>query len=154
MNKVIQIANLLPSGDRHNSLPGRVYSPKGICPCLRTPTGGLCQPMFLWIRPKYPQVALRPRQEQPLRRDRGCVWMQVRHEQIPCQQLFQHRHCNTNVKPKTMDSRNTIRPYIIGQSHDSKGNLANYHTVKLWPCVVGGCSRNRLTRILWIDPCQ
>lgn len=40
MNKVIQIANLLPSGDRHNSLPGRVYSPKGICPCLRTPTGG------------------------------------------------------------------------------------------------------------------
>lgn len=40
MDKVIQIANLLPSGDRHNSLPGRVYSPKGICPCLRTPTGG------------------------------------------------------------------------------------------------------------------
>lgn len=40
MNKVIQIANLLPSGDRHNSFPGRVYYPKGICPCLRTPTGG------------------------------------------------------------------------------------------------------------------
>lgn len=40
MIKLIQIANLLPSGDRHNSLPGRVYSPKGICPCLRTPTGG------------------------------------------------------------------------------------------------------------------
>lgn len=40
MNKVIQIANLLPSGDRHNPLPGRVYYPKGICPCLRTPTGG------------------------------------------------------------------------------------------------------------------
>lgn len=54
MNKVIQIANLLPSGDSHNSLPGRIYYPKGICPCLRTPTGELCQPMFLWIRPKYP----------------------------------------------------------------------------------------------------
>lgn len=54
MDKIIQIANLLPSGDSHNSLPGRVYYPKGVCPCLRTPTGGLCQPMFLWIRPKQP----------------------------------------------------------------------------------------------------
>ena len=40
MDKIIQIANLLPSGDSHNSLPGRVYYPKGVCPCLRTPTGG------------------------------------------------------------------------------------------------------------------
>lgn len=42
--------------------------------------------------------------------------------------------------------------YIIGQSHDARGNLANYHVVALWPCVVAGCSRNRLTRILWIEP--
>lgn len=42
--------------------------------------------------------------------------------------------------------------YIIGQSHDSRGNLANYHVVALWPCIVAGCSKNRLTRILWIEP--
>lgn len=40
MDKVIQIANLLPSGSKHNSLPGRVYSAMGLCPTLRTPTGG------------------------------------------------------------------------------------------------------------------
>ena len=44
--------------------------------------------------------------------------------------------------------------YVIGQSHDARGNLANYHVVALWPCIVAGCSRNRLTRILWIEPKQ
>lgn len=39
MDKVIQIGNLMPSGSKHNSLPGRVYSALGLCPALRTPAG-------------------------------------------------------------------------------------------------------------------
>ena len=40
MNKVIQMANLLPSGDRHNSLPGRVYYPERYMPLPENAYGG------------------------------------------------------------------------------------------------------------------
>lgn len=34
MNKMIQIANLVQGGRRENPQRGRVYSPKGISPCI------------------------------------------------------------------------------------------------------------------------
>lgn len=34
MNKVIQIANLIEGGKRENPQRGRVYSAKGVSPCL------------------------------------------------------------------------------------------------------------------------
>ena len=40
------IGNLMPSGDKNNSVPGRVYSDKGISPTLRTPTGGMTIPLI------------------------------------------------------------------------------------------------------------
>ena len=35
------LGNLMPSGNKNNSVPGRVYDAEGISPCLRTPTGGM-----------------------------------------------------------------------------------------------------------------
>lgn len=58
------------------------------------------------------------------------------------------------VGRKPLFGMDNPKRYIIGQSHDSRGNLANYHVVALWPCIVSGCSRNRLTRILWIEKIQ
>lgn len=66
-------------------------------------------------------------------------------------QIFSH--CQLlRVERKQPACMDNPKRYIIGQSHDSRGNLANYHVVALWPCIVSGCSRNRLTRILWIEP--
>jgi len=44
---ILQLGNLMPSGDKNNSVPGRVYDPNGISPCLRTPTGGQTQPIIV-----------------------------------------------------------------------------------------------------------
>lgn len=147
MEKVIQIADLRKGMcNTPNPIPGRIYLAKGISPALNTCRGNTDVSMDKAEVNPPPPTALRTRSHQPRPRRR------LRYEQIPRQQLFQHRHCGANVKPKTMDSRNTIRHYIIGQSHDARGNLANYHVVNMWPCVVAGCSQNRLTRILWIEP--
>ena len=56
------------------------------------------------------------------------------------------------VGRKPLFGMDNPKRYIIGQTHDRKGNLANYHAVPIWPCVVAGCSQNRLTIILRIDP--
>ena len=34
------VGNLIPNGNKNNSIPGRVYDVDGLSPCLRTPTGG------------------------------------------------------------------------------------------------------------------
>ena len=44
---ILQLGNLMPSGDKNNSVPGGVYDPNGISPCLRTPTGGQTQPIIV-----------------------------------------------------------------------------------------------------------
>lgn len=55
MNRLIQVAQIY---DRDtNPMNGRVYSPKGICPCLRTPTGGVSEPLIMIINEKDNQSA-------------------------------------------------------------------------------------------------
>lgn len=47
MDKLIQVGQIY---DRDtNPMNGRVYSPKGICPCLRTPTGGVLEVLLMVI---------------------------------------------------------------------------------------------------------
>lgn len=54
--------------------------------------------------PPQKKAALRPRTHESRRRGR-----QIWNKQIPRQPLFQHRHRNTDVKPKTMDSRDNMK---------------------------------------------
>ena len=49
MNKVIQITNLYPTSRYNNPDRGRIYSAKGISPCLHTCGGGNLEPKFLVI---------------------------------------------------------------------------------------------------------
>lgn len=51
MDKVIQIANLEVDKGFANPQRGRVYSAKGISPCIDN-MGGNREPKFLWIKPK------------------------------------------------------------------------------------------------------
>jgi len=41
-----------------------------------------------------------------------------------------------------------MRKWLIGQTHNDKGNIASYHAAGIWPCVVSGCSRSRLPIIV------
>jgi DNA (cytosine-5)-methyltransferase 1 len=41
------IGNIMPNGNKNNSVPGRVYDISGLSPCLRTPTGGNVMPLAL-----------------------------------------------------------------------------------------------------------
>ena len=47
--KVMQIANLYPNSRYNNHNQGRIYSAKGISPCLHTCGGGNLEPKFLVI---------------------------------------------------------------------------------------------------------
>lgn len=44
--KIERIGNVYNDPNGYNSQAGRVYSPEGISPCLKTPTGGGSVPMI------------------------------------------------------------------------------------------------------------
>lgn len=65
-NKVIQIANIVTTGNWHNPQRGRIYYAKGICHCLNTQEGGGREPKFMIIKdlPLPTQEEILPRQNQ------------------------------------------------------------------------------------------
>ena len=52
MDRVIQIANLEADKGFANPQRGRLYSAKGISPCIDNMGGGNRDPKSLWIKPK------------------------------------------------------------------------------------------------------
>ena len=50
MNKIIQIGNIVNTGNFNNPQRGRVYSAKGLCPALNTCSGGGLEPTAAAMR--------------------------------------------------------------------------------------------------------
>ena len=48
-NQVIELGNIVHTGNWNSPQRGRIYSPEGICPCLSTCGGGGQEPKILEI---------------------------------------------------------------------------------------------------------